>query len=74
MVALDTFLRIPDNMDLSRLVQRVQDLTDLELAMLLSLVAAQHCIITTEKDELDSLEQELQLVLRTISLLPSSIG
>ena len=61
-------------MNPSRLVERVQELTDLELAMLLSLAAGQHCIIIAEQDDLDPLEQELHLVLRTISLLPASIG
>ena len=61
-------------MDHSQLIERVQELTDLELAMLLSLLAGQHCIITAEQDDLVSLEQELQLVTRTISLLAGSIG
>ena len=61
-------------MDASRLVERVQELTDLELAMLLSLVAGQHCIITAEQDDLDTLEQELHLVLKIISRLAGSVG
>ena len=65
---------MPDTIDPSGLVERVQELTDLELAMLLSLLASQHCIITAEQDDLDSLEQELQLVLRTIFLLAGVIG
>lgn len=65
---------MPDNMDSSGLVARAQELTDLELAMLLSLVAGQHCIITTEQDDLDLLEQELHLVTRTISLLIDLLG
>ena len=60
-------------MDSSGLIGRVQDLTDLELAMLLSLVAGQHCIITAEPDDLDSLEQELQLVIRNISFPVGSV-
>lgn len=58
----------------SGLVERVQELTDLELAMLLSLVSGQHCIIKAEQEDLDSLEQELQLVLRIISLLADPIS
>ncbi|KAF6222159.1 hypothetical protein HO133_001245 [Letharia lupina] len=58
---------MPDTADPSGLVERVQELTDLELAMLLSLVAGQHCIVAAEQDDLDSLEQELQLVLGTIA-------
>lgn len=61
-------------MDASGLVERVQELTDLELAMLLSLVAGQHCIITAEQDDLDTLEQELHLVLNIISRLAGSVG
>ena len=57
---------MPDTEDSPGLLGRVQELTDLELAMLLSLVAGQHCIITTEQEDLDSLMQELQLVLKTI--------
>ncbi|KAK0507808.1 hypothetical protein JMJ35_009697 [Cladonia borealis] len=49
-------------METSPLVERVQDLTDLELAILLSLVAGEHCIIQTEGSALESLEQELRLV------------
>lgn len=44
------------------LIERIQDLTDLELALLLSLVAGEHCIIQTEEEALDSLEEELELV------------
>ncbi len=65
---------MPDTIDPSRLVERVQELTDLELAMLLSLLAGQHCIISAEQDDLDSLEQELHLVLMAMSLLTRSIG
>ena len=65
---------MPDTLDPSGLVERVQELTDLELAMLLSLVAGQHCIITAEQDDLDSLEQELCLVLKKTSLPAVFIG
>lgn len=47
------------------LVERVQGLTDIELAVLLSLVAGQHCIIETEEELIDSLAEELQLVSNT---------
>ena len=52
----------PSTMERSPLVERVQDLTDLELAILLSLVAGEHCIIQTESSVLESLEHELRLV------------
>lgn len=44
------------------LIERIQELTDLELALLLSLVAGEHCIIQTEEEALDPLEEELELV------------
>ena len=44
------------------LEEKVQGLSDLELAVLLSLIAGQHCIIETEKDALDTLAEELKLV------------
>ena len=49
-------------MDNQRVVQKVQELSDVELAALLCLVANQHCIIQTDKDFLDGLRDELQLV------------
>ena len=51
-----------DAIEVPQLVERAQELTDVELAMLLSLIAGQHCIIRTEKEGLSSLEQEIQLV------------
>lgn len=44
------------------LINKVQDLSDLELATLICLVAQEHCIIDTEPDALDNLVQELELV------------
>ena len=49
-------------MENATLVERVQELTDLELAILMSLVVGQHCIIQTDAEHLESLQQELQLV------------
>ena len=43
-------------------IERVHGLTDLELAMLLCLMAKQNCIIEYEQGHKDPLEQELQLV------------
>ena len=65
---------MPDTRDPSVLVERVQEFTDLELAMLLSLMAGQHCIIAAERDDLEPLEQELHLVPRANFLLTRSIG
>lgn len=49
-------------MDETEVIERAQGLTDLELALLISLVAGQHCIIQAEEDSFDLLQQELQLV------------
>ena len=51
-----------DMVDPSELVGRIGELTDLELAILLSLVADQHCLIETEHEALESTGEELQLV------------
>lgn len=44
------------------IIAKVQELTDIELATLLCLIANQHCIIETEVEALDALQEELQLV------------
>jgi hypothetical protein len=44
------------------LLDKVHDLSDLELAALICLIAQEHCIIDTEPDALDELVQELELV------------
>ena len=49
-------------MEESDVVDKIHELSNLELATLLCLIADQSCIITTDKDALDELEQELQLV------------
>ncbi|KAL9002286.1 MAG: hypothetical protein Q9188_004780 [Gyalolechia gomerana] len=41
---------------------KIEELSDLELALLLSLTANEHCLIQTEGDALDALGLELQLV------------
>lgn len=53
-------------MEAPDVADKIHELSDLELATLLCLIANEHCIITTENDNLNELEQELQLV----SLLP----
>ena len=45
-----------------RLVEKVQTLSDLELAVLICLIAEQHCIIQTEHELLENVEEELKLV------------
>ena len=52
-----------------RLVEKVQTLSDLELAVLVCLVAEQHCIIKTEGQLLDNVQEELKLVSRIHLLL-----
>lgn len=44
------------------IASKVQNLGDLELAILLSLVAEIHCIITTDGELVDDLAQELLIV------------
>jgi len=44
------------------LFEKVHDLSDLELAVLLGLIAREHCLISTPEDGLDDLIEELQLV------------
>ncbi|KAL8809897.1 MAG: hypothetical protein Q9223_007857, partial [Gallowayella weberi] len=48
------------------LVQRVEELGDLELALLLSFIANEHCLIETEDGALDPLQQELQLIVSNV--------
>ena len=49
-------------MEISKLVERVQNLSDLELATLLCLIAKQHCCIEVEDELVDDLAHELALV------------
>lgn len=45
-----------------RIAEKVQSLSDLELAVLICLVADQHCIIETEKERIRDVQEELKLV------------
>src|SRR3954462_4260348 len=49
-------------MEIHKLVERVQNSSDLELATLLCLIAKQHCCIEVEDELVDDLAQELALV------------
>lgn len=49
-------------MDNPGLIERAQGLTDLELALLVSLAAGQHCSIDVRKEVLQSLQKEIKLV------------
>lgn len=44
------------------LFEKIHELTDLELALLVSLVAGQHCLIEADEEALYPLQQEIQLV------------
>ncbi|TID19011.1 hypothetical protein E2P81_ATG05987 [Venturia nashicola] len=46
----------------SRLVSKVQELGDIELAALLCFIAQEHCIIEADEEELENVEQELGLI------------
>ncbi|MCJ1363571.1 hypothetical protein MMC16_002678 [Acarospora aff. strigata] len=60
-------------MEESDVVDKIHELSNLELATLLCLIADQSCIITTDKDALDELEQELQLVVCSVFGLSSAV-
>lgn len=49
-------------MDTADLLESVQSLTDLEHAVLVTLMAGEHCIIESEATALSSVEAELKLV------------
>lgn len=51
------------------IVNKVEDLTDLEFAVLLCLIAKEHCLIDTPASTLDDLANELILV----GTLPSEV-
>jgi len=55
------------------LIGRVHELSDLELATLLCLVAQEHCIIDTDPVALDDLVQELELVASKVFGLSSAV-
>ena len=54
-------------MEDEELTHRAHKLTDIELALLLSLVARQHCLLETDKKHIDNLEAEIQLVRKALS-------
>jgi AAA lid domain len=49
-------------MDLQEFVDHIPNLTDLELAVLLSLIARQHCLVYTDDTLVDALSSELALI------------
>ena len=53
-------------MDLQEFVENVPNLSDLELAVLLSLIAKQHCLVYAEDGLVDTLASELALIVSAI--------
>lgn len=53
-------------MDKMRLQEFVRGLSDLEVALFLSVVAQEHCLVETTGDLIDDLAKELALVLTTL--------
>ncbi|KAJ4355573.1 uncharacterized protein N0V89_003593 [Didymosphaeria variabile] len=49
-----------------RIADKVQALSDIELATLLCLITDQHCIIEGDRQSLDKLDQEIRLVARNV--------
>jgi hypothetical protein len=60
-------------MDLHEFVESIPTLSDLELAVLLSLVAKQHCLVSTEDDLMDALASELALIVSEVFKLTSVV-
>jgi hypothetical protein len=56
-----------------QLLDRIQSLSDLELAALLCLIAREHCLISTEPDSVDELAEELRLIAAKTFNLTSTI-
>lgn len=59
---------ITSTMDDQLLLDHIHDLTDLELAILLSLVANEHCLIETDDQTQDDLAAELGLVSQALMM------
>lgn len=52
----------PGTMADAEVLFKIDDLSDLEIAVLLSLIAREHCIVDTEPELMDDLLSELRLV------------
>ncbi|KAK3359969.1 hypothetical protein B0T25DRAFT_534334 [Lasiosphaeria hispida] len=58
-----------------QLLQKVHNLSDLELAALLSLISREHCLVSTSPEAVDELTEELRLIAtRTFGLAPVIIS
>ena len=53
-------------MDVQEFVESIPNLSDLELAVLLSLIAKQHCLVSTEDNLIDALASELALIVSEV--------
>ncbi|MCJ1480130.1 hypothetical protein MMC06_000284 [Schaereria dolodes] len=60
-------------MENEKLVEKVQALTDIELAILLCLVGGEHCMIQTDPDVLEALQEELQLIASNVFGLAAAV-
>ncbi|RMZ90379.1 hypothetical protein DV736_g2419, partial [Chaetothyriales sp. CBS 134916] len=60
-------------MDVQEFVTYVPKLSDLELAVLLSLIARQHCLVYTQDDLVDNLASELALIVSGVFRLTYTI-
>ncbi|MCJ1463514.1 hypothetical protein MMC07_002122 [Pseudocyphellaria aurata] len=60
-------------MEESVLIDRIQELTDLELALLLSLIAGEHCMIQTDEETPDAIGEEIQLIASNVFGLSHAI-
>ncbi|KAK3325486.1 hypothetical protein B0H66DRAFT_599642 [Apodospora peruviana] len=56
-----------------QLLQKIHNLSDLELAALLCLIAREHCLISTLPDSVDELADELRLIARKTFNLSAAI-
>lgn len=57
------------------LLRKIHSLSDLELAVLLSLVAKEHCLVSTPAPAVDELVEELRLIsIKTFGLAPAVIS
>ncbi|KAK3299281.1 uncharacterized protein B0H64DRAFT_472435 [Chaetomium fimeti] len=56
-----------------QLLDKIHNLSDLELAVLLSLIAREHCLVSTEPDSVDELAEELRLIASKTFNLSSAI-
>ncbi|KAH6636920.1 hypothetical protein F5144DRAFT_601627 [Chaetomium tenue] len=56
-----------------QLLDKIHNLSDLELAALLGLIAREHCLVSTEPDSVDELAEELRLIASKTFNLSSAI-